>query len=199
MRKIISVFLLTVLSISNLYAYRLMYAEEYYKLYHRHFTAYPGDSNENIFYLEYALKTPFVNPLNALATIKTPEEWERYRYLFSLHVNLKIIEQYRLLGSKYDKFTAYFYNYPWKDENLRSLRYAESYYQAALYYWEEALSWAEKLKEIPYFYLTEIQHWEDEYHRIQTGDLDYREFLNNDLQRLAEVRAAFEAMDARTY
>jgi len=199
MKKLTLALILLCTAASGAWAYKLMYAEEYYQLYHRHFIAYPSDCNENIFYLEYALKTPFVNPLNALARIDNPQEWERYRYLFYLHVNLKIIEQYRLMASKYDKFTAYFYNYPWKQENLNSLRYAESYYQAALYYWDEALKWADKLDETPYYHLEEIQNWEDELFRIRSGDLDYAAFIGLDLDRLAKVRAAFEAMNSSTY
>lgn len=176
-----------------------MYAEQYYKLYHLHFYQYPSDCNENIFYLEQALESPFANPLNALAEIDNEEEWERYRHLFYLHINLKITEQYRLLASKYDKFTAYFYNYPWKQQNLDSLRYAESYYDAALYYWRQALDWAEKLENLPYMHLEGVQNWEDELYRVGNGDLDYQEFINMDLERLKEVRKAFQAMDQSTY
>ena len=180
-------------------AYKLIYAEQYYKLFHTHFYRYPEDINENIFYLECALKSSFVNPLNALTPIKTPEEWERYRKLFILHVNLKLVEQYRLLGSKYDKFAAYFYNYPFKDQNLKSLRYAESYYEAALYYWEEARRWAEQIEQKPWFTFEKLENWEDELYRMNTGELDYGEFVQADLIRLREVRTAFEAMDEGTY
>ena len=41
--------------------------------------------------------------------------------------------------------------------------------------------------------------WEDEYWRIETGDLDYREIIDEQLARLAKVRATFEAMDEKTY
>ncbi|MBI9100785.1 MAG: hypothetical protein JEY99_00090 [Spirochaetales bacterium] len=199
MKRIILIFTLLLISASSLWAYRLMYAEQYYKLYHMHFYQDPSDCNENLFYLEHALKSPFVNPLNAMATIQNEAQWERYRYLFYLHVNLKMTEQYRLLASKYDKFNAYFYNYPWKQENLDSLEYAYSYYDTALYYWDQALEWADKLATVPYHHLSEVQEWEDELYRINTGELDYREFIGMDLERLEEVRAAFRAMDENTY
>ena len=199
MKRRLLIFLFITLSISGLWAYKLMYAEQYYELFHLHFYQYPSDCNENIFYLEQALKSPFANPLNALATIEDRKDWERYRHLFYLHVNLKMTEQYRLLASKYDKFNAYFYNYPWKYQNLDSIDYAESYYGAALYYWDQALEWAEKLDQLPYLHLDDVQNWEDEYYRIKTGDLDYREFISMDLDRLEEVRKAFRAMDGSTY
>jgi hypothetical protein len=48
-------------------------------------------------------------------------------------------------------------------------------------------------------HLPDIQPWEDECWRIETGDLDYREIIDEQLARLAKVRAAFEAMDEKTY
>jgi hypothetical protein len=48
-------------------------------------------------------------------------------------------------------------------------------------------------------HLQEIQAWEDECWRIETGDLDYREIIDEQLARLARVRATFEAMDENTY
>jgi hypothetical protein len=197
-KRVLSLLIIIIFLASPLYSYKILYAEQFYKLFHTHFYQYPEDLYENIWYLEQALKSDFANPQNALARIETPDEWEKYRYLFYMHVNLKLLEQHRLLGSKYDKRVAYFYNYPWKRQNLDSLRYAESYYQYALYYWEQALYWSEKASGLPY-YLEEIQHWHDEHYRIRTGDLDYKKFISMDLDRLRKVRADFEAMDESTY
>ncbi len=180
-------------------AYNIYYAEQYYKLYHQNFYQYPEDFEENIWYLERALKRPFVNPLNAMATIDNKEEWRRYRALFHMHVNLEMVKQYRLWAAEYDKRVAYFYNQPWKDQNLESLEIAEHYYQTALYYWEQALLWWAELEKMPYIHLEEIQYWEDECTRISDGDLDYQEIIYKDLQRLNKVRGQFESMDENTY
>ncbi len=160
---------------------------------------YPENYTGNIWFLEQALGRPFVNPLNALTKIDNRKEWERYRYLFYMHVNLKLVEQYRHLASSYDKRTAYFYNVPWKEDNLKSLEIAESYYKTALYYWKEALIWKEKLKKVKYFFLESIQNWEDERIKIISGELDYEDILKTDLDRLNKVRAEFKAMDENTY
>jgi len=199
MRKFLLIIVIGLFLIGSLGAYNLMYAEQYYKLYHQHFYQYPQNINENIFYLEWALKSDFVNPLNAMTPIETPEEWERYRKLFTVHVNLKLVEQYRILGSKYDKFDAYFFNYPFKRANLESLECAEYYYKTALYYWEQALFWADQIEDKPWFTFENLSNWEDEIFRMRTGDLDYEEFIGNDLKRLSEVREAFEAMGPGTY
>ena len=178
--------------------YKILYAEQYYRLFHTHFYQYPADINENIWYLEQALKSDFCNPLNALAKVENKAEWEKYRYLFSMHVNLKILEQYRLLGNKFDKQKAYFFNSPWKDENLKSLQVAEVNYNKALYYWDEAVSWAKKASRMR-IYLEEVQKWEDEAYRIMTGNLNYKAILGKDLNHLEKVRSDFLEMDENTY
>ncbi len=180
-------------------AYRILYAEQYYKLYALQLYQYPDDTMENISYLELALKADFVNPLYALARIENPREWERYRYLFKMHVNLKLVELYLTLGSKYDKMAAYFYNAPWKAQNLDSLETAERAYRVALGYWEEAKKWSSRAAELRSIHLEEIQRWEDESWRIQTRDLDYERIVGDHLERLAEVRRAFQRMDENTY
>jgi len=164
-----------------------------------HYIQYPEDSAENIYYLENSLKRPFVNPLNAIGLIKNEKEWERYRNLFTLHVNLKLIEQYRLLAVKYDKFEAYFFNYPWKQENLKSLQMAELYYKDALYYWDRVIEQVEVLDQLPYLYIEGIEYWEDELFRIKSGELNYEEFIGEDLSRLYAVREKFENMTPDTY
>ena len=183
----------------NLYAYDVLYAEQFYKLYHSNLYAYPHDYNENIRYLEKALSSDFVNPQNALARVETHEQWERYRYLFYMHVNLELVKQYRLLAAEYDKRVAYFYNAPWQKQNLESLDYAESYYRAALYYWDEALGWSAKAWDLRRLEIERAQHWADLNYRIEYYDLDYGEIIGMDLERLAGVRADFSEMDEKTY
>jgi hypothetical protein len=194
-KKYILLVACVLISAGSVSAYKILYAEQYYKLFHLHLNQYPDDCLESIYYLEQALRSPFANPLNALAKIDDEEDWERYRNLFYLHVNLKLVEQWRLLASKYDKRVAYFYNAPFKEQNLESLDQAEELYNQALTYWEEALRYYEILSSIPYRNLPEVQNWEDEYERIQSGELDYAEFIGIDLSRLKRVRERFLSMD----
>jgi hypothetical protein len=178
--------------------YRVLYAEQYYRLYHQHFYQYPEDTMENIYYLERALKADFANPLYALARISDRQEWAQYRTLFKMHANLKLTELYLTLGSKYDKMAAYFYNAPWKRQNLESLEQAESAYRLALDYWSQSLAWAARIPRLRYN-LEQVQRWEDEWKGIVTGELDYRQIIEGHLRRLARVRAEFQAMDSSTY
>lgn len=180
-------------------AYRVLYAEQYYKLYHTHLHQYPDDTMESIAYLEQALQADFCNPLYALARIVDKTEWERYRYLFSMHVNLRLVNLYLTLGVKYDKQAAYFYNAPWKRQNLESLETAEKVYKVAYGYWEAAKSWSEKAWKMRSTRLEPIENWQDESYRIQTGDLDYKDTIDRQMARLAKVRAEFQAMGPGTY
>jgi len=183
----------------RLSAYNITYAEQYYKLYHQNLYQYPEDFEENIWYLERALSRPFVNPLNALAVIENTDQWKRYRFLFRMHLNLELVKQYRLWASKYDKRNAYFYNEPWKEQNLESLELAEFYYTRALYYWNEALLWWARVEQTAYHHLEELQYWEDERKRIETGELDYSFIIQRDMNRLREVRKKFSLMNENTY
>ena len=180
-------------------AWRILYAEQYYKLYHEHLYHYPDDTMEDIFYLEQALKADFVNPLYALTPIHNTTEWERYRDLFSMHVNLKLIASYLTLGTKYDKMNAYFYNYPWKQQNLESLTLAEKAYRVAYGYWAKAKEWSQKAWALRDVHLEAIEEWEDENFRIQNGDLDYQDTIDRTLAHLAAVRDQFQKMGPGTY
>lgn len=173
------------------------FKEQYFRIFHTHYIQYPDDTIENIYYLERARKADFCNPLYAMAKIDNEREWERYRYLFNLHIELKLIEQHLALGAKYDKRVAYFYNAPWKDQNLESLKLAETAYKAALSYWDSAREWARKAQTLQFVRLPEVQAWEDEAFRIVGGDLDYADIIADELARVERVRAAFEAMSYR--
>ena len=193
--------LLILTGAASLPAGQLQYAEQFYRLYHENFYRYPEESAENIWYLSMALRAPFANPLNALAEIDNTVEWEKYRNLFVMHMYLKITDEYLAMAAKYDKFNAYFYNYPWKSAIIGSMRQAEAYYQLALESWDLALGYSEVAREDRFRWINieEIQYWEDEAFRIESGDLDYGDIINAHLSRLERVKTEFESMDYNTY
>ncbi len=202
MKKALLAALLVLVPLLPAAGWRILYAEQYYRLYHEKLHHYPEDTMEDIQYLELALKAdfaPFANPLYALARINDTTEWERYRYLFYMHVNLKLIYLYLTLGSKYDKMVAYFYNYPWKRQNLESLDTAEKIYRVAYGYWADAQKWSAMAWDMQGIHLPAVQEWEDENFRVQTGDLNYKDIIDAQLARLEKVRADFQTMDQHTY
>lgn len=187
--------------VSQAVSYMVKFKEDWYSLYHVHYQQYPDDCIENIYWLEKALQADFANPLYARVKISNEKEWEKYRYLFQMHINLKLIEQHLRLGRTYDKKVAYFYDAPWKDEYLRNLEKAVSCYKASLSYWTEALQWAEKANApgFKFLFMTEMQNWEDERERIKTGELDYGKMLSREIGRVEKVKADFLAMESKNY
>ena len=177
--------------------YFVTYKEQYYRLFHIHYIQYPDDTMENIYWLGQALKADFANPLYALALIENEVQWEKYRYLFTMHIYIKLIEQYLFLGNKWNKRNAYFYNAPWRDQNLESLETAETCFRTALYYWDEAIAWAEKANErrFRWIHLQKVQFWEDEAFRIEKGTLNYGRTIRRELEMLQRVRERFQAME----
>jgi hypothetical protein len=118
-----------------------------------------------------------------------------------MHLHLKLIEQYLYLGNKWNKRNAYFYNAPWKEQNLESLKTAETCYRAALSYWATARNWAEKALEKRFHFidLGRVRFWQDEAARIASGALDYEAIIGRELALLQDVREKFEAMNENTY
>lgn len=194
MKRLCLCILLLLAAIPGLTAYPVYFKEQFYRLFHTHYIQYPDDSIENIYWLEQARAADFCNPLYALAKIESERQWERYRYLLNMHLELKLIEQHLALGSKFDKRSAYFFNAPWKDQNLESLKIAETAYKAALAYWPSAVEWAQKAETLRFVRLPDVQAWEDQAFRIINGDLDYSDIIADELARLSRVRRAFESM-----
>ena len=199
MKRLLALGMLGLLLVTPASAYKILYAEQWYKLVHRHMSETPDDALENIYYLERALRADFANPLNALTVIKDEKEWTKYRALFRMHVNLLLVQQTLTLGSNFDKQQAYFYNYPWKWANLDSLSKAEKIYQTAFGYWKDAQTYAAEAAVSPWIFFESLQFWIDEQNRIETKDLDYTRIIQKQLDRLAGVRAKFEAMGPQTY
>lgn len=201
LKKTVKILLLSTLLIfagtSNVSAYMCKYKEDFYKLYHVHHQQLSDDVIENIWWLEQAVKADFCNPLYAYAKIENEREWEKYRCLFQMHINLKLIEQHLRLGRIYDKNVAHFYDAPWKDEYLRNLEKAKTCYEACYVYWREAELWAEKANEgkFKFLFITDLQNWEDERERINCGKLNYKKMVDRELARLNKVISELEKMN----
>ena len=198
--SIVALFLL-LLQALPVNAYFVTFKEQFYRLFHVHLNQDPDNVIENIYWLEQALNAPFANPLFALALIENEVQWEKYRYLFMMHINIKMTEQHLRLGNMWNKRNAFFYNAPWREEIVSSLETAETCFRASLFYWEQALLWAEKANEnrFRWINLQKAQFWEDEAARIQNGKLNYARTANRELTLLQQVRERFQAMDENTY
>ena len=185
---------------SSLWSYtRFYYAEQWYSLFHRKLQERSLDYLANIYYLERALRSPFGNPRFSLTPIETKEEWEKYRYLFFAHVNLKLIEQHLLLGNQYDISRVKFYHTPFKKELLENLDKAESFYNMALTYWPEVIRWKEKADTFLFIDLEKVSYWQDELTRIEEKELDYEEIIARHLARITKAREDLNQLDQTSY
>ncbi len=122
---LISIFL-SIFCAPDANAYMVKYKEDFYRLFHVHHQQLPDDCIENIYWLEKAVQADFANPQYADAKITNKKEWEKYRYIYMMHLNLKLIEQHLRLGRIYDKKGAYVYYAPWKEEYVRELEKAKT-------------------------------------------------------------------------
>lgn len=200
-RTSIFCFLFLIFTAASASAYAVKYKEDYFRLYHVHYQQLPDDCIENIYWLEKAVNADFANPQYAIAKIQSEAQWEKYRDLFQMHLNLRLIEQHLRLGRIYDKQVAAFYDAPWKEEYLRNLDKALTCYKACYAYWQEAKLWAEKANtsSFNFLFITDLQNWEDERERICTGTLDYGKMLDRETARVQKVIDRFVAMDGKTY
>jgi len=183
MRK--TVFILLVLflfaSAGQVDARRLYYAEEFY-LYVLNLHHTNPNLARNIRYMQWALEAPFDNPVRSLAVIKTEDDFERYRSLFKMHVNLLIIDSYLKLGARFDKEHVYFFNLRYAEELLESFGIARYYYETGKNYWDEAVIHAHRADGVE----TRITRdsWENELYLILSGELDYDRIIDEHLGRL---------------
>jgi len=174
----------------------IVFKEQYYRLFHMHLQRSPDNFIENIFWLEQALRADFANPLHALALIETEIQWEKYRYLFMMQINLKLTEQYMFLASMWSRRRANFFNAPWREQNLESLDIAENTFHAALYYWEAAQEWAALARDRRFRFveLPRVQFWVDSAYRIEIGELNFGRTIRRELAHIETMREQFRAM-----
>ena len=177
-------------------AYFVTFKEQFFRLFHMQLQRDPDNFIENIFWLERALAADFANPLFALALIETEIQWEKYRYLFMMHLNVKMVEQYLFLGNMWNKRRAFFFNAPWREQNLESLEIAENTFRVAMHYWDEARRWAElaRQRRFRFVELPRVQFWVDSAYRIEIGELDYGRTIRRELANIQRVREQFQAM-----
>ena len=168
-------------------------------MYHRHLYNYEHRINENIYYLERVQQADFANPLYAIVPIENKVQWERYRNLFNMHISLLLVEQYLQLSSRYTKYTAYFFNYPWKDENIGYLTTANELLEVAQYYWKEAQEFSTAAWRQHTVKRAGKSYWENQNYRIENNMLDYDTIIARHRRRIVDNIAIFEGMDRNTY
>ncbi|AGT27734.1 hypothetical protein I871_04170 [Borrelia miyamotoi LB-2001] len=163
-------------------------------MFHEQIKRKPDNYKRNIFFLKNALKYPFGNPNYSLSKIETREEWNKYKLLFKMHVNLLLVKQHLYLGDLFDTRYAYFYKTPKKNGILENLNKAINLYKIAADYYTEALKYHKQLHK---YQFTKIQsngitNWEDEYYRIEIKELNYYNIIEKELIRIEKTKEFFK-------
>ncbi|UER67934.1 hypothetical protein LKV13_04065 [Borrelia sp. BU AG58] len=174
---------------------KFFYAEQWYVILNTQMKNKPQNFKRNIFFLKNALKSPFGNPIYSLAKVETREEWEKYKLLFKMHVNLLLVKQYLHLGDLFDTRYVHFYKTPKKDGILENLNKATNFYKISVAYYEDALKLHKELKKYKSIKIQGdgITNWEEEHHRIETKKLDYHDIIKKELLRIEKTKNFFKS------
>ncbi|MDH5720144.1 MAG: hypothetical protein OEZ13_05905 [Spirochaetia bacterium] len=164
--------------------------EDYFLLYSLKQLYDEDNLRRNIFFLKIALEKRFRHPSQALCKIENEQQYHKYRLLFFMHINLKIMRSYLRIGSLYDKRHLYFYNLDFADELKESFQIAEGFYKEAIPYWQKAREYAREANK--YKFELDLGTLESIRFDIINGDIDFGKYTANHLQRLKEKQTAVD-------
>ena len=150
---------------------KLIYAEQYYRLYEENLYTYPKSYRRNIYWLEKAIKYPHIHPIQAIFIVKTKEEYEKYKALFKMHINYLLTKNYMGWAWQYNKQDVVFYNLYWAKELEKSFNIAIEYYKLAKHYWDKTKEWSDYASSFDFRLAWE--KIEDEHYLIRTNKLEY--------------------------
>lgn len=151
------------------------YLEDYYELYGLKEYYNENTLRKNIDRLKTALNCKFRHPSMALVKVETEKEYEKYRNLLFMHINLLIMRNQMTIASRYDKQRIYFFNLDFAREIRESLNTADQYYGEAEPYWQRAREYARKASAIKI--TTLLSFMESERYSIIRGELDFGKII----------------------
>ncbi len=162
------------------------YLEDYYELYCMKQYYNENSLRKNIERLKTALKCKFRHPSQALVKMESNAEYNKYRNLLFMHLNMLIMRNYMRVASKYDKQKIYFYNIDFANEIKDSLDIAENLYKEAIPYWEKAKEYAEKASS--YKLTTDLGYIESERYSIVKNELDFGRIIDKYIEKIGKKR-----------
>jgi hypothetical protein len=184
--------LVPLLGLSLLFSRQLSTVEEFYRLYYLPQIFQVEDLRRNLFWLQIALKAPFATEIQALVVPKTPQEYEKYKLLLTLHINYLMAETCIGLAAEYDKHEPLFFNKPYAKDILESLDYARYYYQCSENYWQVVLDLKKQIQTRYRKIHIDLQFPEDILVRIDSGDLDLKRVAERHLAKVEKTKIFFQ-------
>jgi hypothetical protein len=151
------------------------YLEDYYLLYGMKQYYDENSLRANIGRMEAALGSKFRHPSEALVKVQTEEEYNKYKELMYMHINMLIMRDIMKIAVRYDKQKIYFYNLDFAQTISESLDEADKIYEQALPYWDEAKRRAQNATRFKI--TTEMSFIESERFSIVKGETDFRKII----------------------
>lgn len=163
------------------------YLEDYYELYGLKQYYNENTLRKNIERMKTALTCKFRHPSQALTKIETEEEYQKYRNLMFMHINMLILRDYLKIAARYDKRKIYFFNLEFSKEIQESLDIAEGLYKEAMPYWFEARRYAERASDFKI--TTDLGFIESERYAIIHGETNFEKIINGYLTKVNEKKS----------
>ena len=169
---------------------KLKFVEEFYRLYVQNYNASTASTERNLVYLQYALKSPYIHPIQALCTIKTVQQHEKYKLLLRTRILYLLAKGFVQLGYRYDKEDIYFFNREFKKDLRTGFDIAEFRYKQAAIYWKQTMATAKRALQNRKVKVkgAHIEAIINEASRILYGDLDYQRVIDFRLKELVRKR-----------
>ena len=169
---------------------KILYKEEFYRLYY--LPLYHREANyiRNIHWLKWAMKVAFAPPIRALTVCETPSQYEKYKILVKMHLNYLMTKNTVLLAARFDKHKPVWFNRPYKESILKSLKIARHYYTSALDHWEKVLYYQRLASSLKGTRI-ELDFLEDMIYKIEVGEVDYKRVVNRQLKKLEGTTSYF--------
>ncbi|HOG63875.1 MAG TPA: hypothetical protein PLD82_00380 [Spirochaetota bacterium] len=176
---------------------KLRYVEEFYGLFAQNHLASTDSTEQNIWFLQVALNSPFVHPIQALCVIRTEDEHTQYKRLLRSRIAFLVAQGYLQLGYRYDKEDIYWFNLEFADELSKGFKIAEHYYREAIVYWNEAKRVASEIQRYRRTIRLSggiIDAIQDEARKIHEGDINYQKIIDFRLRDLEKKQHKLESM-----
>lgn len=140
MKKI--AFFLVILSFmlpQDLLSRRLIYKEEFYRIYYLPQKYVNDDLTRAIHWLSWARVAPFAPPIQALKPHEDEQDYIKYQALINMHIDYLLTKNTAYLAARFDKHRPVYFNKPYAEDILKSLDIAEYLYDQAEIYWQRTL------------------------------------------------------------
>ena len=172
------------------------YLEDYYELYGMKEYYNENSLRMNIQRLKTGLESKFRHPSEALVPTENDEEYQKYRNLLFMHLNLLIMRNTMTIAARYNLHKIKFYSRDFAKEISESMDIAKRTYEEAIPYWKEAVKYAKNASKIKI--TTGLGFIESERYSIVNNELDFDRIIRGHMKKIDEKKKKLEKAVATT-